>query len=218
MVFIVPFLMVAVGGVLLSPCAGRRLLPRQTKWLLGMAATLFILQAGLCGVYDAYEPFAALKPFAGTRSVYFMESHGDERAATLVDLWAGSRDVIAVDAGPLTWLYPLWGEHFTRQVQILDTRKAKAVRADARWVVIDRSLGSEGWDDPKVKNMSEMLERLTLGSPRADELVLFEEMRNDPSFQLVYFKRSRNQAIFLKRCERRSKLEVRRRRIPRNCG
>lgn len=200
MLFIVPVLVTVAGGPFLGSTSPLPILTTRIRdWLLAGAAVLFGVQAALCATFDVYEPITGLIKFGGTRLVYFTENHLYRRAATMLDEWAGENDVIAVDAGPFTWLYPLWGPHFTRRVQILAGREAEPIRKEVCWVIVDRGLGSEGWDDPRVRDMSEMLRRLNRGRPRPEELLVLKRMLKEPDFYMVHYDRVRNEAIFLRK-------------------
>jgi hypothetical protein len=199
MMFVTPFVIAALVGALLSSrSALTTARPRNRTLMLAFALVFFVCQALVCATDDAYGPLSALPTFGGTRRIYFTDFHGFNRAPHLLDRIAGDRDVVAVDAGLFTWLYPLWGAHFTRTVQIVTDSRPESIRPDARWVVVDRTVGVDGWDNPDFHDMSEFL-RTVKRCPRPEESLLLERLENDPRFQRVYYDPPGNQAIFARR-------------------
>ena len=147
---------------------------------------------------DSFQPFryvvwAAQRP--GTRAVPF----DPNRAASVVDRAAGPRDAIALDAAFGSWIHPAFGRDLQRPVLFV-TRDARGVRIPrgAQWVIVDRGFQSV-WMNPQFTDLSQARKYLLRGEPSADDTRLIELLRRDERFELVFYNRRLNQAVFKRR-------------------
>jgi hypothetical protein len=121
------------------------------------------------------------------------------RVGYLVDRVAGPRDVVAVDLGYDTWLYPMFGADFRRPLRLLSS--GSAIPPEAAWVAIDRGHQEIFFVHPKFEDLSRPMLAKYWGRGKLDpsNLELYERMKTNPDFDLVYDDRSRNQALFRRR-------------------
>lgn len=198
-VFVLPFLAAwTVCPLLLTV---RR---RAARWAamfdlsacLGGSAT-FAASAFSYGVNDAYAPLGWLE---------FVVQHPESRvpfvrrnrAASVFDQNEGLKTSCAIDVGFDTWIYPAYGEGWTRDVRFLPrTAGPVSIPPDVAFVLVDRSwnvfFGHPGFVDVGDYRF------LGRGQPSDADLVVYRQMRADPAFELVYDDRGQNQAIFRRR-------------------
>jgi hypothetical protein len=162
--------------------------------VLGVLTAGFVYAAALCAERDSFAPlefvvWAARNP--GTRMIPFMNG----RAGSVVDRRAGAHDTIAVEGAFETWVYPAYGAALSRPVVFLPREATPAdIPAAADWVMIDRSWNTI-WPDT-MRDMGDGWKQLAHGKASAPELRLFELLRLDPRFRLVYRNERFNQAVF----------------------
>src|SRR4051794_16013080 len=190
--FIVP---VVICWALPPLLARMRTRPRIAAALLAGLAALFVIDAADCAVNDNFAPLdyvLRMRAHPGSREVYF-ESN---RAASVVDRLAGPRDTIAVDGTFDTWVYPAYGAQLTRRIVYLDANASgDTIPVGVRWVIIDRSWNTR-WTNKAFTDLGKKYEYYGTGSPRAEDLRLFDRLRADPRFRLVFRDRANNQAVF----------------------
>lgn len=194
------FAVAFVGGVTVIPLL-RELFSRPRRGaVLGGAALLalsaiFSVQAIVFGSRDGFAPLSYLAwmmDHPGTREIAFRPI----RAANVLDRLAGPEDHVAIDGGFDTWSYPAFGREMQRRVTFLDS-KAPAVQIpnDADWVVIDRSWTCI-FGHPGFKNFGQTSEFIFRGRPTQDDMRVFNHLRSDSRFELVYRDERINQAVF----------------------
>jgi hypothetical protein len=189
-VFIVP-----VVVCLTIPPLIQALSRRMSHVALAALAAVFLLEAGVCAVHDRFAPldyalWASENP--GTRFIYF----DPNRAGSVVDRLAGPHDKIAIDAAFDTWIYPAYGARRTRAVILLPPDATPdTIPPDIRWVIVDRSWNAL-WNHPKLKDLSKMGQYIGRGTPAPEDIRLFQALRQDSRFQLVFRRRITNQAVF----------------------
>ncbi|HYU26582.1 MAG TPA: hypothetical protein VEO74_15330 [Thermoanaerobaculia bacterium] len=154
-------------------------------------AAFFAVSAFDVAVSDRFAPlrfvrWAAAHP--GTRHIWFHPG----RAASVADRYAGPRDTIAVDGGFDAWSYPAFGAGLTRHVILID---GSEVPPEAQWVAIDRSW-QRFWMNPNLTDMGKFWNFVMRGKPLPEDLRLFDALRRDPRFALVYYDPRANQAVF----------------------
>lgn len=166
--------------------------PRIAAALLAGLAVLFVIEAADCAVSDNFAPLdyvLRMRAHPGSRQIYFEPN----RAASVVDRMAGPRDTIAVDGAFDTWVYPAYGAHLTRRIVYVDENET--VPADARWVIIDRSWNAR-WTNKAFTDLGKYHDCYGTGSLRPDDVRLFDRLRADQRFRLVFRDRANNQAVF----------------------
>ncbi len=195
--FVVPI----VVGWTVSPllvAAARRAARMRAPLFLGAAAAsaAWAVSAALTfGVHDAYAPI---------EWVAHELNHPDDRfpfvrrnrAASVFDAVADSQQTCAIDVGYDTWIYPAYGAEWTRKVEFLGPAPGDIViPADAGWVIVDRSW-NVFFGNPGFTDMGQATRFLGQGAPTREDLKVYEQLRRDPRFDLVYDDRSQNQALF----------------------
>jgi hypothetical protein len=188
--FIVP---VVICFALPPLFARLRMRPQMATALVAGLALLFVIEAVDCAVSDNFAPLdyvLRMRAHPGSHEIYFEPN----RAASVVDRMAGPRDTIAVDGAFDTWVYPAYGEHFTRRIIYVD-ENAATIPAAARWVIIDRSWNAR-WTNQAFTDLGKYHEYYGTGSLGADDVRLFDRLRTDRHFRLVFRDRANNQAVF----------------------
>jgi hypothetical protein len=154
-----------------------------------------------CGANDTYQPFAFVVAAATAaeppRSPPAQLFH--QRVGYLVDRVAGPRDVVAVDFGYDTWLYPMFGRDFRRPIRFLPPSVGPTmIPPDATWVAIDRGQQEYLFTHPSMVDL-----RLSLvqryfgkGTPVPQNFKIFHELEANPAFELVFRNPRSNQALF----------------------
>jgi hypothetical protein len=127
-----------------------------------------------------------------SRATYF----DPNRAASVADKIAGPRDTIAIDGGFDTWSYPAYGEHWTRPIIYLDaTATPDSIAHTAKWVVIDRSWNVR-WTNKGFATLGKFGEFYGKGKLQPEDVRLFDLLRRDQRFRLVFRDAQNNQAVF----------------------
>jgi len=169
--------------------------PRMAAALLTGLAVLFVIDAVDCAVSDNFAPLdyvLRMRAHPGSREVYF----DPNRAASVVDRMAGARDTIGVDGTFETWVYPAYGAHLTRRIVYLDENASgDTIPAGVRWVIIDRSWNAR-WTNKAFTDLGKYNEYYGTGSLRDEDVRLFDRLRADRRFRLVFRDRANNQAVF----------------------
>lgn len=118
------------------------------------------------------------------------------RAATIVDRLAGPTATIAVDGDFLTWIYPAFGAQLQRRIEFIRTGlRPPRIPPDAKWIIIDRQLNIR-WRHPDYVDLSEWRKFQSRGFVKHEDLLVFDSLRRDPRFRLVYYYPTMNQAVF----------------------
>ncbi|HEY0158832.1 MAG TPA: hypothetical protein VGF28_16225 [Thermoanaerobaculia bacterium] len=157
----------------------------------------FVLHAVEYGARDRFAPFSYARAAAstgGTRTIFFRP----QRAGSAVDRVAGQQDTIAFLGGFDAWTYPAYGPELSRNVLFLPLGATAAdIPPQARWVVIDRGWRII-WGDPRFEHMGQFDRMTSRGRPGPDDLRLFQSLRRDCRFALIYNDRRLNQALFFR--------------------
>jgi hypothetical protein len=163
--------------------------------VLSVLGLVFVWEAGDAALNDAFTPYAYVEYAAahpGTREVFFLHY----RACQVLDRIAGPRDVVAIDGGEDSWIYPAFGRGLGRKVILLDDRKDfRTAIADADWVAVDRSWAII-WGNPALTDMGKLGRYLGTGRPLPQDTKVLEALLQDPKWELVYRFAARNQALF----------------------
>jgi hypothetical protein len=169
---------------------------RLATWaLLLIVSGIFTFNAIRLAQRDQFAPMQFVRWMAmnpGTRTAYFAPN----RAASVVDRIAGLDDTIAVDGSFDSWIYPAYGEKLTREVVFV--ANAAAIPPHARWVIVDRSW-SAAWGHPLLTDMGRFWKYRSRGTPRPEDLALYNALRTDPRFALIHRDDRTNQAVFWRR-------------------
>ena len=128
----------------------------------------------------------------GTRWMEF----DNYRAASVADRLAGPRDTMSIDAGPSAWIYPAFGAHLTRPVMLIPP--GGAIDGTARWIVVDRSW-SVNWGDPRFTDLGQWTTYVGRGSLQPEDRRVFDLVRRDPRYEMVYLDTKTLQAVFRRR-------------------
>lgn len=120
------------------------------------------------------------------------------RAAYVVDRVARAKDVVAMDAGYDSFNYPLYGEGLTREVRYLHGDRPEPIKIDddVRWVAIDR-----GWHcmfgNPEFRDFGDW-RYFARGEPTPTDRRVYDLVKTDPRFKLVWENPMLNQAVFVR--------------------
>ncbi|HSY20807.1 MAG TPA: hypothetical protein VK841_01765 [Polyangiaceae bacterium] len=195
--FIVPVVVAWTVSPLLVAVAQRAGAMRAPVLLAAAAGSfawaVYIMLA--FGVHDAYAPI---------EWVAHMLNHPEDRvpfvrqnrAASVFDAVADSKQICAIDVGYDTWIYPAYGADWTRKVEFLRPAAGEiAIPDDAGWVIVDRSW-NVFFGNPGFVDMGQARNFLGRGEPTREDLKVYRQLRRDPRFVLVYDDRSQNQALF----------------------
>jgi hypothetical protein len=169
--------------------------PLQNGIILGLVL-IFSYQASSVCVMDRFSPLEYVVQMAenpGSRAPYFHPF----RAGVVFDSHAGPTDTVVFDGGVTdSWSYPVYGKELQRSVRILlDGQNVQVVAKGADWVVIDR-MWSITWEHPGLVDMGQFFRFIGKGEPRPEDVKTFNILIHDPEWQLVYFVKPKNQAIF----------------------
>jgi hypothetical protein len=175
-------------------------LPFARRAAVAVSAALlafFIVHALDYGAHDRFAPFDYARKAAkagGTRTIHFRP----QRAGSAVDRVAAPQDTIAFLGGFDAWTYPAYGPDLSRNVHFLPLSATPAdIPPQAQWIVIDRGWRII-WGDPSFEHMGQFDQKTARGRPGPDDLRLFESLRQDCRFALVYRDRRLNQALFVR--------------------
>lgn len=192
--FVVPVVATAVVSPLfdfLEKSSGRR----AVVWVLGGMGLAFCLGAAEAAIHDSFAPMSYVRAHLldpSSRRTFLFPF----RAALVLDELAGPRDAVAIDAGHDTWLYPVFGRDFGREVVYLPPgEKAVTIPGRVSWVVVDRATtmlrGAPGF-----VHYGHALDYFWKGLPTDEELRVLRAVMRDPRFRLVFHDPAHNQAVF----------------------
>ena len=187
--FIVP----VVFGWTIAPLAAAA--PSRSALIVATGALFFSGYAIDNAFNDSYSPLDYVwwaREHPGTRIIYF----DPQRAAAVADHMAGPRDSIAIDCAFGSWIHPVFGADLQRPVEfIAQTTGPPVIDGDVKWVVIDRSWNIV-WGTPEFQGLSEFPRFLGKGHVAPEDVRVLNALRGDNRFKLVFYNRSRNQAVF----------------------
>jgi hypothetical protein len=190
LIFILPIVYGWTAAPLAAELAGR-----WRRTLLAALAVAMSFYAVMALINDRFAPLEYVvwaRKNPGTRMVWFMPS----RAASVADRRAAPNDTIAVDGGFDTWVWPAYGRQLSREVIFLPQgTEPDAIPPKVNWVIVDRSW-SALWSDPELTTMGKMWGRVGKGTPPPADVELFEKLRRDPRWNLVFRNPQANQAVF----------------------
>ncbi len=173
--------------------------PREVRLggilVLGIAL-FFAREAVRCAVHDSFAPFTYVREIARhpeSRRPF----RTPRRAAIVADELAGPDDVIAMDSGHDSWIYPAFGASLSRTVLFLGSGPVE-IPPEARFVAVDR-YANILWGHPALRRMSDADAYLAAGSPSEEDLRVFRALEADPRFELLFHDSDRNQAVFRRR-------------------
>lgn len=193
--FVIPFVLCWTLQPLLMEAATLPRLRAVTHFAPLVIALLFVQQAIDCAIHDTFSPWIYAVQMArhpGKRIIWFMPS----RAASVADRLAGPADTIAVDGSFDTWVYPAWGAQLSRNVIFLPVNpKPSDIPPGANWVVIDRYYNI-AWGSAAMTDFGRFWRSAGRGTPSDDDLRLYNALKQDPRFDLVYSFRPMNQSVF----------------------
>lgn len=164
--------------------------------VLGVCLANLLASAGVTYTKDMTAPlqyFSDLWRHPERRRWVFV---GLNRLPCRLDRVAGPKEVIATDCTFQTWLHPLWGEGFTRRVELIPWERGRAqVPPDADWVLADNvsgiTFGGQG-----IRSAGEFLKTWNQGQPSDRDTALFRQVRNDPAWELVFATPLGEQCLF----------------------
>jgi len=193
LLFVVP--VVVCGTLPPFVSALQRRHPAAVPALIMAIVVMFAASAVENTIQDRFAPLAYVRWILlhpGNRSIPFMPN----RAASVVDRLAAPHDTIAIDASFETWSYPAYGATLTRNVLFLPPDASPAgIPAAAQWVIVDRSWNAV-WGNPKMTDMGKFWRYVGRGAPSADDVRLRDALLTDPQWQVIFYDRVRNQAVF----------------------
>lgn len=191
--FIIPIVTCATITPFVNQLSARN--RRHANLAMAALAVVFVLEASNAILHDRFAPpeyveYARTHP--GTRVIWFYPN----RAASVVDRAAKPYDTIAIDGSFETWSYPAFGVKLTRNVVFLPQGATpNDVPAAAQWVIIDRSWNVL-WNNPKLQTLGKIWTNIGTGAPTEDDVRLYEMLRRDQRFRLIFRDRRLNQAVF----------------------
>jgi len=168
---------------------------RLSKGLVVTGVMFFVVLAFEAGTRDRfcglwYVEWVVDHP--GTRRIEF----DAYRAASVVDRLAGPHDAIAIDVCPSAWIYPAFGARLTRPVTLIPP--GGAIDGTARWIVIDRAW-NVFWGDPRFTELGQWTTYIGQGPLQPEDRRVFDLVRRDPRYELVYLDAKTLQAVFRRR-------------------
>jgi hypothetical protein len=158
---------------------------------------LFVTYAFYEAKHDFYEPLGYVLDIADRPAERRHRRSGQNyRAAVIVDRVAGPTDGIAFDGGFDSWSYYCFGAALGRHVTYLHATPGVpiVIPESARWVVVDRLVHID-FGHPSFANDGDW-SFMGKGKATPGDLAVFEQMRKDPRFKLVYSYEEENQAVF----------------------
>jgi hypothetical protein len=169
---------------------------------LAAAATVFGAVALFAGYAryeaekDLYEPLDYVMDIASRPEDRHTRRSGQNfRAGVIVDRVAGPTDEVAFDGGFDGWSYYCFGKTLGRRVTFLHPERGLPVEIpdSAKWVVVDRIVNID-FGHPRF--VAGDWSFLGLGKATAQDLAVYDQLRKDPHFKLVYSFEEKNQAVF----------------------
>ena len=192
--FVAPVVFALVAGSL-AEYLERTSRAALSATFFALAGAMFCWYAVDTVAHDTFAPWAYVqwaRVHEGTRVIPF----DPNRAASVVDRIAGPDDMIAIDAGPGTWIHPAFGAALTRPVEFIQEGAGPVRLSDrVRWVAIDRA-SAVVWGHPDFRDLSEVRKYLMRGRLSAADQRVFEQLRRDPRFELVFYNPKLMQAVF----------------------
>ncbi|HEX6159375.1 MAG TPA: hypothetical protein VF111_04360 [Thermoanaerobaculia bacterium] len=188
------FILPIVYGWTAAPLVAE-LATRWRRTLLAALAVAVSFYAVMSLINDRFAPLEFVvwaRNNPGTRMVWFMPS----RAASVADRRAAPDETIAVDGAFDTWVWPAYGRNLSRPVIFLPQgTDPDAIPPQVNWVVVDRSWNAL-WSNPEITTMGKMWGKVGTGTMPPSDVELFEKLRRDPRWNLVFRNESANQAVF----------------------
>jgi hypothetical protein len=122
------------------------------------------------------------------------------RIPCVLDRLAGPKAVVVADCTYLTWLTPLWGEGFTRDVRLVQWQAGRPqIPPNAEWVVIDNISGTMWGNGHEVRSAEDFAQAFRHGVPTERDTRLFPILKADPAWEVVMASPLGEQAIFRRR-------------------
>lgn len=200
---------------LLPPLLAAGILPLLARarrpWIFGVATALLLGGAASRAYqHDMVAPFVYLEDLWKHPAKRRWVLVGPNRMPCILDRLAGPKAVIVSDCTYLTWLAPLWGEGFTRDVRLLEWEKGRPrIPPEAEWVVIDNVSGQMWGNGHEVRNAEDFANAFRHGVPSERDTRLFPILKADPQWELVTASPWGEQALFRRRAPRNGNVSVR---------
>ena len=189
----IAFIIPAVMGYSVAPTVARA--RAMGARLMTVALSLYFCAMALqCAYYDRYSPFKYAR-LAATRHIRWTWT-SRWRASNVLDQVAGPNDVVAIDSGFDTWVYPAMGEWHSRRVEFIEPGSAN-IPAEAQWVMVDRWWNTV-WGNPAMTNLGRVRNPLPV-LPNPDDTRVTRALLHDSRFVVVYYEPKFNQAVFRRR-------------------
>ena len=157
---------------------------------------------GRLAMDDTFQPLAYVTDLARSEDPLHvpLTQYRHHRVGYFVDDLAGPRDVVAVDAGYDTWLYPMFGRDYRRPLRFIGPSLGgpAVIPADAKWVAIDRGRQEFLFGHPAMTDLRQSLVRQYYGrgTPASGNFTVLDQLQKDPSFEIVFHDPASNQALF----------------------
>jgi hypothetical protein len=198
-VFFLPSLLVAATVPALQLALARRRPLFAATLGLAAATGVFCFEALEAATKDRFVPLAFVEEAANNESRRRVVPFMPYRAALVVDRLAAPDDTIAIDGSMETWIYPAFGRELTRNIVFIPPGPGPVTIPDAaRWAIIDRSLNSV-WGHPDFHDLGQWRRYLGEGPLLPEDLRVYQALRRDPRWDLVFNERHANQAVFRRR-------------------
>lgn len=192
------FVLPVMALALVAPL-GRALAPaplRATAYRLLIC--LLLLQCFHTAIYDAYAPHLYLQRLhrdPGARRIVHAQP---DRPALVFDRLAPARARVAVEPTYQAWLYPLWGEGWTRHVTLVTWKDQQPVFDPAtEWVVVD-NIASQVWV-PERSTPAALFHSMGTGTPGPRDLALSLALKDHPDWETLFWVDQGQQAVFRRR-------------------
>lgn len=192
------FLVPVVFALTVTP-AVRALETRGRSTVIAVILALWFVSAAFqTAANDRFVPPAFVEwasRHRGTRVIPF----DPRRAASIADTLAAESEPIAMDAGYAAWIHPAFGRSLRRPVSFIEPGGGPPrIPADAQWVAIDRGFRIS-WQHPGFRDLSQSRLFLNAGKPTDEDTKVLRWLIASPDFELVFFNRQANQAVFRRR-------------------
>ncbi|HKO59209.1 MAG TPA: hypothetical protein VJ276_25305 [Thermoanaerobaculia bacterium] len=169
--------------------------PRAELLILVLAAAMFVATAIRIADRDKWAPLAVIRWAADHPGTRWLPTF-PPRAAFYLDAVAGPDDAIDVHGGDDTWIYPMYGERFGRDVRFISD--VSQIRPEAKWVVVDRAFNVI-WRDPRFTHIRQWHRFLGRGRATEEDWRIVRQLRDDPRFELRFLDERTVQAVFRRR-------------------
>jgi hypothetical protein len=172
----------------------------RRPWIFGGIAVLLLVGAARSAYeHDMVAPYVYLEDLWQHPEKRRWVMVGPNRMPCVFDRLAGPRAVVVSDCTYQTWLAPLWGEGFTRDVRLLEWKEGRPqIPSDAEWIVIDNVSGIIWGNGLMVRNGQDFVKAFRHGVPSERDTRLFPILNADPTWEVVSGSPSGEQAIFRK--------------------